>query len=410
MNISSIIARRYLFAKKRVTLVSVLTLISISGVTIGTALLIIVLSVFNGFFDLVKSMMRAQDPDVRIESATGRDLMLTDEELQAIGQLDEVAIASPYVEGKALIARSDGQYDVAIVRGIEPDIFPAFFDLETFFKGQPFDFSLQDGRPGVLLSRSQLGTLGVENGDEIRMLSAQSIQRSLTHFSGPRTFRFEVRGFYNMSQENQQAVLYMDKRAAQRLFNIRNAISGVDLLLHDHTQAEALKPKIEQMLGESASVNTWYDLQKPLYDVMNLEKWGAYIILTMIVLVAVLNIVGSLTMIVIQKTRDIAMLRSMGFTPADVRGIFLKQGLIIGLIGCGLGGSAGLLLTWLQDTYGLVKLAGSESFIIDAYPVQLLFSDVTLVLSVSLLLCILASWYPASRASATPIAPALRYE
>lgn len=410
MNISSLIARRYLFAKKRVTLVSVLTLISISGVTIGTALLIIVLSVFNGFFDLVKSMMRAQDPDIRIESATGRDLMLSPEELQAIGELDEVSIASPYVEGKALIARPDGQYDVAVVRGIEPDIFPAFFELETYFKGDAFDFSLHNGQPGVLLSRSQLAALDVENGAEIRMLSAQSIQRSLTHFSGPRSFRFEVRGFYNMSQQNQQPVLYMDKRAAQRLFDVRNAISGVDVLLHDHTRAETLKPQLQQMLGPEAAVKSWYDLQKPLYDVMNLEKWGAYIILTMIVLVAVLNIIGSLTMIVIQKTRDIAMLRSMGFTVADVRRVFLKQGFIIGLIGCGLGGSAGLALTWLQQQYGLVKLAGSESFIINAYPVQLLLSDVALVLGVSLLLCLLASWYPAIRASKVEIAPALRYE
>jgi lipoprotein-releasing system permease protein len=219
-----------------------------------------------------------------------------------------------------------------------------------------------------------------------------------------------VRGYYNLTQQNQQSVLYMDKRAAQRLFNLRNVISGVDILLTDHLKAEELKPELRQLLGDDVQVKTWYDLQKPLYDVMNLEKWGAYIILTMIVLVAVLNIIGSLTMIVIQKTRDIAMLRSMGFTMAGIRRVFLKQGFMIGLIGCGLGGSAGLLLTWMQEKFGLVKLAGSESFIINAYPVQLLFSDVALVLSVSLVLCLLASWYPAARASKVEISSALRYE
>lgn len=410
MNISTLIARRYLFSKKRVTLVSALTIISISGVTLGTALLIIVLSVFNGFFDLVKSMMRAQDPDIRIESATGRDLLLDEEQLNAIKAMDEITVVSPYVEGKAIVTRPDGQYSVAIVRGIEPEIFPAFFELETYFEGRPFDFSLQQGRPGVLLSRNQMNDLGLESGEDLRLLSAQSIQRSLTHFSGPRVFRFDVRGYYNLTQQNQQSVLYMDKRAAQRLFNLRNVISGVDILLTDHMKAEELQPELRQLLGEEVQVKTWYDLQKPLYDVMNLEKWGAYIILTMIVLVAVLNIIGSLTMIVIQKTRDIAMLRSMGFTIADIRRVFLKQGFMIGLIGCGLGGSAGLLLTWMQEKFGLVKLAGSESFIINAYPVQLLFTDVALVLSVSLVLCLLASWYPAVRASKVEISSALRYE
>jgi lipoprotein-releasing system permease protein len=410
MNISTLIARRYLFSKKRVTLVSALTIISISGVTLGTALLIIVLSVFNGFFDLVKSMMRAQDPDIRIESATGRDLLLDEEQLNAIKAMDEITVVSPYVEGKAIVTRPDGQYSVAIVRGIEPEIFPAFFELETYFEGRPFDFSLQQGRPGVLLSRNQMNDLGLESGEDLRLLSAQSIQRSLTHFSGPRVFQFEVRGYYNLTQQNQQSVLYMDKRAAQRLFNLRNVISGVDILLTDHMKAEELQPELRQLLGEEVQVKTWYDLQKPLYDVMNLEKWGAYIILTMIVLVAVLNIIGSLTMIVIQKTRDIAMLRSMGFTIADIRRVFLKQGFMIGLIGCGLGGSAGLLLTWMQEKFGLVKLAGSESFIINAYPVQLLFTDVALVLSVSLVLCLLASWYPAARASKVEISSALRYE
>lgn len=410
MNISTLIARRYLFSKKRVTLVSALTIISISGVTLGTALLIIVLSVFNGFFDLVKSMMRAQDPDIRIESATGRDLLLDEEQLNAIKAMDEITVVSPYVEGKAIVTRPDGQYSVAIVRGIEPEIFPAFFELETYFEGRPFDFSLQQGRPGVLLSRNQMNDLGLESGEDLRLLSAQSIQRSLTHFSGPRVFQFEVRGYYNLTQQNQQSVLYMDKRAAQRLFNLRNVISGVDILLTDHMKAEELQPELRQFLGEEVQVKTWYDLQKPLYDVMNLEKWGAYIILTMIVLVAVLNIIGSLTMIVIQKTRDIAMLRSMGFTIADIRRVFLKQGFMIGLIGCGLGGSAGLLLTWMQEKFGLVKLAGSESFIINAYPVQLLFTDVALVLSVSLVLCLLASWYPAARASKVEISSALRYE
>ncbi|MCH8486512.1 MAG: FtsX-like permease family protein [Candidatus Cyclonatronum sp.] len=410
MKATTLIARRYLFSKKKVSLVSVLTLISISGVTLGTALLIIVLSVFNGFFDLVQGWMMAQDPDIRIESATGRSLSWEEHHNQLLSEIPEIQVVSPYVEGKALVALRGGDFMVARVRGVDTEAFSRMFELETFFAGGDFDLSIRDRRPGVLMSRQKLSRLGLDMGADLRLISAESIQRSLTQFSGPRNFAFEVRGSYRLIQPQDDAPMYIEKAAAQRLFNMRASISGVDLQLTDHRQADAVKARLQAALGPEYSVRTWFDLQKALYDVMNLEKWGAYIILMIIVLVAVLNIVGSLTMIVIQKTKDIAMLRSIGFTPADIRAIFLKQGLIIGLIGCGLGGSAGILLTWLQDRYGMVKMFGAESFIIDAYPVVFAYSDLALILSGSLILCIIASLYPAKRASQIEITDGLRYE
>lgn len=410
MKATSLIARRYLFSKKKISLVSVLTLISISGVTLGTALLIIVLSVFNGFFDLVKGWMMAQDPDIRIESATGRSLTWDDYHREILADIPEIQVISPFAEGKALVALRGGDFQVARVRGIETEAFSRMFELETFFPGGDFDLGIIDRRPGVLMSRQKLSRLGLDFGGDLRLISAESIQRSLTQFSGPRNFTFDVRGSYRLIQPQEDAPMFIEMAAAQRLFNMRGTISGVDLQLADYRQADAVKARLEAALGPEYSVRTWFDLQRALYDVMNLEKWGAYIILMIIVLVAVLNIVGSLTMIVIQKTKDIAMLRSIGFTPADIRAIFLKQGLIIGLIGCGLGGSVGITLTLLQERFGMVKMFGAESFIIDAYPVMLVYSDLALVLSGSLLLCLVASLYPAKRASQIEIADGLRYE
>ena len=410
MNPSSLIARRYLFSKKKVTLVSVLTLISISGVTLGTALLIVVLSVFNGFFDLVQGWMMAQDPDIRIESATARSLFLDDQQLAELSNMDEIQVVSPYVEGKALVALRGGGFKVAVVKGVETESFSQIFELDTNFRGGDFNLEIRDRRPGMLMSRNMMNQLGLEIGSDASLLSAESIQRSLTQFSGPRTFSFDVRGSYRLSEKQDDSTIYVDKRAAQRLFNMRNSISGVDIKLHDYNRADAVKAELQQMFGDEVLVRTWYDLQKPLYDVMNLEKWGAYIVLMIIVLVAVLNILGSLTMIVIQKTKDIAMLRSIGLSPKDVRNIFLKQGFFIGMIGCGLGGGLGVLLTWLQAEYGLVKMFGSESFIIDAYPVAFAMSDLVLILSGSLILCMLASLYPAKRAASVESSEALRYE
>lgn len=392
------------------TLVSVLTLISISGVTLGTALLIVVLSVFNGFFDLVQGWMMAQDPDIRIESATARSLFLDDQQLAELSNMDEIQVVSPYVEGKALVALRGGGFKVAVVKGVETESFSQIFELDTNFRGGDFNLEIRDRRPGMLMSRNMMNQLGLEIGSDASLLSAESIQRSLTQFSGPRTFSFDVRGSYRLSEKQDDSTIYVDKRAAQRLFNMRNSISGVDIKLHDYNRADAVKAELQQMFGDEVLVRTWYDLQKPLYDVMNLEKWGAYIVLMIIVLVAVLNILGSLTMIVIQKTKDIAMLRSIGLSPRDVRNIFLKQGFFIGMIGCGLGGGLGVLLTWLQAEYGLVKMFGSESFIIDAYPVAFAMSDLVLILSGSLILCMLASLYPAKRAASVEISEALRYE
>lgn len=143
---------------------------------------------------------------------------------------------------------------------------------------------------------------------------------------------------------------------------------------------------------------------------MNIEKWSAFFILMLIIMVAVLNIVGSLTMIVIQKSRDIGVLMSFGYSKRTIQSIFLRQGVLIGLIGCTIGGILGLLLTWAQHVYGIVKIAGSDSFIIDAYPVVVNPLDIVLILAGSMTFCIVASWYPARRASALQPSDVLRYE
>ncbi len=385
-------------------------MISVSGVTVGTALLIVVLSVFNGFFDVIKSMLLSNDPDLRIEVAEGRSFPITETLEQVLINTPEIAVQSPYIQGKALVAHRGRRDQVVQIKGVEPERFAQYADLDALLYAGGLDLDVRDRMPGILISDPLSRSLRLNVGDDISLLSAAGMRRALTHFSGPRTSRFEVRGIYDMRQIIDDPVIYIDIAAAQRLFDLRNEISGIDIRLHDHDRAEAVKQHLQRELGAGYIVLTWYDLQRPLYDVMNLEKWGAYFILMIIVLVAVLNIVGSLTMIVIQKQRDIGLLRSIGFRRKDIMSVFLRQGWYVGLIGCTLGGIAGLPLCYLQDTYELVKLAGAESFIISAYPVQVLWLDVIFVLGGSLALCILASWYPALRAASIQPADAVRNE
>lgn len=408
MNIIRFISRRYLFSRKHISLISVLTSISIAGITLGTALLIIILSVFNGFFDVIRGFLLSFDPDIRIEMNEVNAMPFDPDLIDQIQNHPEVIQVAPYVEGKAMLISEDNQNDVVIVRGIERSSHIRISDLEQSVQNGVFDLSVQDGQPGLVISSTISNQYGLESGDEIALLSSAGMRRAITQFSAPRVSRFQVRGSYNIQQIIDDDITYINLEAAQRLFNMRNEITGLDLQLVDTDNAQNVKQDLQKMLGPDYRLQTWYDLQKPLYDVMYLEKWGSYFILMIIVLVAALNIVGSLTMIVIQKKKDIGVLISMGMTSKKIKQIFISQGIQIGLIGCGIGGVLGVLTAWIQQEYGLVKL--TSSFIIDAYPVSIQPLDIALVVGGSLILCLAASWYPATRAAQVQPADAVRGE
>lgn len=408
MHYTGQIAKRYLFSKKHISLISTLTFISIIGVTIGTALLIVVLSVLNGFFNVVQGYLLSYDPDLRVEASGSSTFEQNEEIMNAISSIPEITLMSPYVDGKALLTNNNNENKVVDIRGVESTSFINLIKIEQSIKTGVFDVSVRNRKPGLVLNEQLMRELDLELGDEIALLSASAMRRTLTQITAPRLYRFEVRGSYELEQIGGGAQVFIDLTAAQRLFKTRTNISGIDLQTIDSETAQKIKPTLQSKLGSDFKVSSWYDLQKALYDVMYLEKWGAYAILMIIIIVAVLNIVGSLTMIVIQKRRDIGILITMGYSSAAIKSIFRKQGLYIGLIGCVFGGALGLLLSWLQLKFHIVKL--STAFLIDSYPIQIQFSDVAIILLGSLILCIAASWLPATRASEIQPADAVRYE
>ena len=407
MNVTQFISKRYLFSRKHISLISILTSISVIGITIGTALLIIILSVFNGFYDVIRSYLLTFDPDIRIEAAVEQGILFDEQITDQISAHPEVVTVVPYVEGKAMLVFESGNNEVLNIRGIDPANDPFIANLREETGGE-VDLSIQNGKLGSVLSETLINRYRLSPGDEITMLSPSGMRRSLTQFSAPRASRFTVRSSYNMHQIVDTDVVYVDIAAAQRLFNMPNTVTGFDVKLTDTDIADEIKQDLASTLGEDYKLSTWYDLQKPLYDVMYLEKWGSYFILMIIVLVAALNIVGSLTMIVLQKKQDIGVLMSMGMTKKTIKKIFRNQGLYIGLIGSGIGGLVGLGITLAQKEFSLVKL--SSSFIIDAYPVAIQVSDIVLVLLGTMTLCLIASWYPAYRASNVEPADAVRGE
>ncbi len=408
MNVVRFISSRYLFSRKHVSLISILTGISIAGITIGTALLIVILSVFNGFFDVIRGFLLSFDPDIRIEMADGGVMNYTPDAMESVQDHPDVLELTPYIEGKVMLAFQDGNNEVVTARGVERGGYIRLNELENSVKRGVFDLSVQNNRPGLIISEALSNRYGIDSGAEAALLSTTGMRRALTQFSAPRASRFQVRGIYSIQQILEGDVLYIDIAAAQRLFNMQNQVTGFDLKLDETDDASRVKKELEEILGPEYAVSSWYDLQKPLYDVMMLEKWGSYIILMIIIFVAALNIVGSLTMIVLQKRKDIGILISMGMSKKKIRQIFRAQGLQIGLIGCGIGGTAGILLALAQHHFELVKL--SSAFIISAYPISINPWDIVLIIGVTMLLCVAASWYPSVRAASVDPADAVRNE
>jgi len=408
MNVVRFISSRYLFSRKHVSLISILTGISIAGITIGTALLIIILSVFNGFFDVIRGFLLSFDPDIRIEMADARVMSQSPEFLEEVSAHPDILEITPFIDGKVMFAFSDGRNEVVNARGVESGGYIRLNELENSVKRGVFDLSVQDNRPGIVISEALSNRFRIDPGDEVALLSTTGMRRALTQFTAPRASRFQVRGSYTIQQILEGDVVYIDILAAQRLFNMQNQVTGFDLKLTDTDIASRVKGDLQEILGEEYLVSSWYDLQKPLYDVMALEKWGSYVILMLIIFVAALNIVGSLTMIVLQKRKDIGILISMGMSKKKIKQIFRMQGLQIGLIGCGIGGALGLGLAIAQQQFGMVKL--SSAFIISAYPISINPWDIFLVMGATMFLCLAASWYPSIRASEVEPADAVRNE
>ena len=397
MNYRLFIARRYLHSRQRIPLVTIMSGISVAGIAVGVAALIVVLSVMNGFYDVVRDLLVSIDPHVRIVAENRGTL--PHEEANEIAdqalQLSQVLSAEPYVEGKALLVTVNQPEvnRVVIVRGVAADAMKSGIvtgESDISGKGMIMGFTLAQ----------RLGLSPGPGNSQTMLFSAQGLAQMLTHvFSPPVPRQFEVRGLYKLEETYDNTHVFIGIKEAQNLFHLKNTVTGIDLRLTDLEHAEAVKQSLEKQYPQRLRVQTWYELQQSLYDVMRLEKWGASLILILICVVAAFNIVGSLTMIVVEKGRDIGVLQAMGSTARDIRRIFLIQGGMIGLIGTGSGFVIGLGVLWVQKQFELIPILGAESFVIEAYPVSIQSLDLLLIGPVSFGLCLLASLYPAWRAA-----------
>ncbi len=402
------IARRYLLSKRKVRFVNTIGVVSFAGITVGVAALLIALSVFNGFSSVVTNVLVGFDPHVRVETqgtfSAERYREMTDVFLSTPG----VQAFSPFVSGKAMIvARSFNR--VVWLRGVEPARIAAVSGLRDHLILGTLDFGDSLGGNGIVVGLTLADRLGIVVGDEVSVISPYGFQAALS-LGSPEMTTFRVQGIFESDNKDYDAsYAYIGIGRAQRLFHCPGMYSGVDLRAGALAQSDAIKAALQRRLPAGTTVSTWYDLHRSLYDVMRIERWAAYVFLSVIVLVATFNMLGSLTMTVMEKKRDIAVLRAMGMPERSVTRVFMVEGMLIGLAGTIAGIGLGLGVLWAQITYHFFPLDPSI-YIIPAIPGEIRWMDFAVIAAASLGLSFLAAWYPATRAARTRPAESLRWE
>lgn len=398
MNFPFYIARRYLFSKKSHNAINVISGISVCGVALATLALVCTLSVFNGFQDLVSNLFTAFDPELKIVPATGKVFDGQDKAIAAIRKMPEVALVSESLEDNALV-QYQGRQAMAVIKGVE-DNFEELTPIDTILFGRGelllHDEVVDYAIPGVQLLAT-LGT-GIRFLDPLEVYAPKrgakvNMANPAASFTGGNLFSSGLVFAVNQEKYDGSYILTSLKFARQ-LFQYTTEVSAINLKMKEGTDIDAFKRKLEKHLGERFRVFDRYEQQADTFRIMKIEKFISYLFLTFILMIACFNVIGSLSMLIIDKRDDVVTLRNLGANDRQIVRIFLFEGRLISFIGAVSGIVLGVLLCWLQQTFGLISLGAAGSFIVDAYPVGVHWEDVALIFFTVLAVGFLSVWYP----------------
>ena len=399
MNFPFYIARRYLFSKKSTHAINVISGISVVGVAVATMALVVTLSVFNGFHDLVASFFTQMDPQLKITPVKGKTAPADDPILTKIRHLPEVEVATECLEEQALAVYGDRQ-QMVIVKGVE-DNFNQLTHIQEILEGDgDFELHAADlsyGIPGLGVAY-QLG-LGYTYEHPLRIFAPR--REGQLNMANP-TEGFVVDDLYSpgvvfcMKQGKYDKNYILTSIAFTRhLFDLDGRLSSLEIRLKPGSDFERVKSQMEEIAAGKFYVQDRYEQQDDTFRIMKVEKLIAYVFLTFILMIACFNIIGSLSMLIIDKKEDVVTLRNLGATDHQITRIFLFEGRMISAIGAILGVLIGLLLCWLQQQYGIVRLGSSEgSFVVDASPVSVHPWDIVLIIITVIAVGFLSVWYP----------------
>jgi lipoprotein-releasing system permease protein len=404
VNYRFFIAWRYLFSKKSHHAINIISGISACGVAIASLAMVCTLSVFNGFRGLVADLFTDFDPQLKVTLAEGRTFSLNDPAITSLRQHLDVAVLTPCLQDQALVVR-EGQQVVVTIKGMA-DNFTKQMALDRLLYPEMEEGVvlhadvLEFGIPGIQLAmqlglrpdfETPLQVYAPKRGERVNMGNPMS------SFNGDELMSSGY--VFQVKQAKYDANYILTSLGfAQHLFDQQGRISQVELSLKEGANVRKVKRDISRQLGNKFVVQDRYEQQDDVFRIMRIEKLIAYLFLTFILLVASFNIIGSLSMLMIDKENDIQMLRNLGAAPGDVRRIFILEGNMISLLGALVGVAIGVALCWLQQQYGLIAMGKSEgAFIVESYPVVVRAWDIVLVLLTVVVVSALIVWYPVHR-------------
>jgi len=401
------IALRYLKSKKKYRAVSVTTAISISGVAVGVMALLVVLSVMSGFHQDLQKKILGANAHIIIRDYKGaiQSYEQTAEKLK--GERDIISYA-PFVLGQVMVSSGNRTHGV-FMRGISPDKESQTTDILSHIKDGDFSKLSEEGdMPGIILGKELASSLGVFINDKINIVSPLGEIGPMGML--PKIKQFRVVAIFEIGMfEYDSSLALTNIKSAQEFFGMDNTISGVEVRLHDIYKAPEIKKHLQEKLGFPYYIMDWMQMNKNLFSALKLEKFAMFVILILIILVASFNIISNLIMNVIEKSREIAILKAIGATNKSIMAIFIIQGLFIGIIGTTIGVLGGFFLGYILNTYQLIKLP-ADVYYLSHLPVKMnLFDFVTVSLS-AITITFLATIYPAWQAAKLDPVEPLRYE
>ncbi|MEM6264346.1 MAG: ABC transporter permease [Bacteroidota bacterium] len=406
------IARRYLFSKKSSNAINIITLVAMTGIMVGTAALIITLSVFNGLSTMLEGLFSALDPDIRVVAAEGKHFEHEPYLYESLRKHPEVTAITRTVEDRVVMQYGD-RNTVPFIKGVEPDYTKLNpIDSSYYIFDGEYNFEPKNGIARTVMGFGVAMQLGANLLDEvhpisIRVLSGDAISTK-NLLESIRTDYVFPSGFFTVQKEYNDKYALVDFAYAQELLDLEGKVSAYEIAVKDLNRVDKVRDDLIKVAGDKYRVITWYEQHETLYKVMRNEKYIGYLILSLLVAIAAINIVGSLSMIVLEKTRDISVLRAMGIQRQSVRWIFLTEGLLVG----GIGATLGMVLAFgfgiLQEKFGILALQGGENFRINAFPIEMRAGDFLLIFVTVMTLSLLASLYPSWKASQIKVVEGLK--
>lgn len=398
MNIRLYIAGRYLFSKKSSSAINIISAISVTGVAVVTAAMVIVLSVFNGFEGLVKSLYAVSDPPITVMPALGKSMLPDTIPLSDITATEGVLEVVQVLEEGCLLRYRDRQY-FARIKGVS-DTYPELTGIGDMMTDGKALLRVS-GIPRLLLGGGVAFHLDAGISDPVNPIEVYVPRKGVRGgISAEKSFKVQhifPSGIFSVQQDFDLGYVLAPMDFVRSLLETDEAVSGLEIFLLEKADMASVRKRLEEMLGPDYVVKDRFQQNELLYRIMKSEKWAVFLILAFILMISIFNVMGSLTMLILDKRKDINILRSMGADEPLIRGIFLTEGLMITLAGAAIGAVVGLLVCWAQTTFGFVALNTGGNYVVQSYPVEVQPLDTVYVLLTVLVIGSLAAWLPVTK-------------